>query len=221
MGGRAAARWEDAFLSGNGRHGALVFGGPGDERVVVTHHCLVTPVPPADTLPPRLADRLPDLQDRLLAGDTAAADAFTDGRGLRWVGAFHPAFAIRVRQEAADAAGYRREVDFATGVVRARCRGRDSRVFVSRADDVVVRYLAGAPIRASVALDHRLPGVPPGLGVGRGTALTAEGRCCPCAPATPAARRRSPVSRSPRSPAARWPWRATGCGWRGPARCCC
>ncbi len=135
-----AARWEDAFLSGNGRHGALVFGGPGDERVVVTHHCLVTPVPPADTLPPRLADRLPDLQDRLLAGDTAAADAFTDGRGLRWVVRSTRRSRSGCGRRRRATRGYRREVDFATGVVRARCRGRDSRVFVSRADDVAVRH---------------------------------------------------------------------------------
>ncbi|MFD4973801.1 glycoside hydrolase N-terminal domain-containing protein, partial [Streptomyces sp. NPDC058424] len=35
-----AARWEDAFLSGNGHHGALVFGDPDDDRVIVTHHTL-------------------------------------------------------------------------------------------------------------------------------------------------------------------------------------
>lgn len=36
-----AARWETAFLSGNGRHGALVFGDPHAERVVGRHHTLV------------------------------------------------------------------------------------------------------------------------------------------------------------------------------------
>uniref|UniRef100_UPI0015860613 glycoside hydrolase N-terminal domain-containing protein n=1 Tax=Streptomyces sp. TRM64462 TaxID=2741726 RepID=UPI0015860613 len=179
-----AARWEDAFLSGNGRHGALAFGDPDDERVVVTHHTLVRPVPAAETLPPRLADRLAGLQDRLLAGDAAAAEGFTDGRPLRWVGAFHPAFAVRFRREGAGvaggagagaAAGYRRAVDFATGVVRAGCRGHGSRVFVSRADDVIVQYVTGAPVTAGIALDHRLPGAPDALAVGRGTVLVPEG----------------------------------------------
>ncbi|MDT9683528.1 glycoside hydrolase N-terminal domain-containing protein [Streptomyces sp. TRM76323] len=175
-----AARWEDAFLSGNGRHGALVFGDPDDDRVIVTHHTLVRPVPAADTLPPRLAEGLTGLQDRLLAGDTAAAEGFTDGRALRWVGAFHPAFAVRLRRDGASgpggaAPGYRREVDFATGVVRAVCTGHESRVFVSRADDVVVQYVTGGPVDAGIALDPRLPGAPAGLAVGRGTALTPEG----------------------------------------------
>ncbi|WP_229840139.1 glycosyl hydrolase family 95 catalytic domain-containing protein [Streptomyces roseolilacinus] len=175
-----AARWEDAFLSGNGRHGTLVFGDPDDDRVIVTHHTLVRPVPAADTLPPRLAEELPGLQDRLLAGDTTAAEGFTDGRALRWVGAFHPAFAVRLRRDGASrpdgaAPGYRREVDFATGVVRAVCAGHGSRVFVSRADDVVVQYVTGGPVDAGIALDPRLPGAPAALAVGRGTVLTPPG----------------------------------------------
>ncbi|MFD3357650.1 glycosyl hydrolase family 95 catalytic domain-containing protein [Streptomyces fradiae] len=170
-----AARWEDAFLSGNGRHGALVHGDPHDERVIVTHHALVRPVPAADTRPPRLAARLAELQDRLLAGDTAAGDAFTDGRPLRWVGAFHPAFAVRVRRGGAPPGpdgvpGYRREVAFATGVVRAFGGGRESRVFVSRADDVVVQYVTGGPAVTGVRLDADLPGAPPGLVVRHGAA---------------------------------------------------
>ncbi|WP_234102395.1 glycoside hydrolase N-terminal domain-containing protein, partial [Streptomyces venezuelae] len=73
-----AARWEDGFLAGNGRHGALVLGDPEDDAVIVTHHTLVRPVhAPADTAPPRLAAALPALQDALLAGDTTAAERFT------------------------------------------------------------------------------------------------------------------------------------------------
>lgn len=70
---RPAARWEDAFLSGNGTHGAMVFGDPNDDRVIVNHHRLVRPNGSADARPPELADRLADVQDRLLAGDVNAA----------------------------------------------------------------------------------------------------------------------------------------------------
>jgi alpha-L-fucosidase 2 len=35
--------WEDAFPVGNGRHGALMHGRPGAERVVITHHDLTWP----------------------------------------------------------------------------------------------------------------------------------------------------------------------------------
>ena len=51
-----AARWEDGFLSGNGHHGALLFGEPDDERVVVTHHTLVRPNGAEHARPPRTDD---------------------------------------------------------------------------------------------------------------------------------------------------------------------
>ena len=50
--------WEDAFPVGNGRHGALVHGRPGAERVVITHHDLTWPDSPAAPGPPDLAGRL-------------------------------------------------------------------------------------------------------------------------------------------------------------------
>ncbi|MGW0373195.1 glycoside hydrolase N-terminal domain-containing protein, partial [Streptomyces coeruleorubidus] len=169
-----AARWEDGFLSGNGHHGALAFGDPNDERVVVTHHTLVRPNG-RDPRPPQLAADLPALQDRLLAGDTTAAESFTDGRPLQWVQPFHPAFQIRLRRPPGDCPGYRRDVDFTTGVVRAACTGWTSRLFVSRADDVIVQQVTGPGLTLDIDLDHRLPGAPAGLGVGHGAVLTPEG----------------------------------------------
>ncbi|MFI8307901.1 glycosyl hydrolase family 95 catalytic domain-containing protein [Streptomyces sp. NPDC085927] len=179
---RPAARWEDAFLSGNGHHGALVFGDPDDERVVVTHHTLVRPVgTDEDRLPPRLADELPALQDRLLAGDTRAAETFTDGRPLQWVRPFHPAFQVRLRRpgDARDDTGappfHRRAVGFRTGVAEAVRADRTGRVFVSRADDVIVQYVTGPDLTLDIRLDPRLPGAPGALGIGHGAVLTAEG----------------------------------------------
>ncbi|MFI2426869.1 glycosyl hydrolase family 95 catalytic domain-containing protein [Streptomyces sp. NPDC018955] len=176
---RPAARWEDAFLSGNGHHGALVFGDPDDDRTVVTHHTLVRPAEGEghNRLPPRLADGLSGLQDRLLAGDTTAAEDFTDGRPLQWVRPFHPAFQVRVRRPDGDPdpGGYRRTLDFATGVAEATRTGWTSRVFVSRADDVIVQHVTGPGLTLDVLLDHRLPGAPTGLGVGHGAVLTPEG----------------------------------------------
>ncbi|MFK4103481.1 glycosyl hydrolase family 95 catalytic domain-containing protein [Streptomyces sp. NPDC019531] len=169
-----AARWEDGFLSGNGRHGALLFGAPNDERVVVTHHTLVRPNGAEHARPPRLAAELPALQDRLLAGDLHAAEGFTDRRELQWVQPFHPAFAIRLRRPTqVENADHRRSVDFTTGVAQTEYDGDLSRVFVSRADDVIVIQVTTPDLE--IALDHRLPNAPHDLAVGHGAVLTPEG----------------------------------------------
>ncbi|MEV0090761.1 glycoside hydrolase N-terminal domain-containing protein [Streptomyces sp. NPDC050738] len=170
-----AARWEDAFLSGNGIHGAMVYGDPADDRVIVSHHTLVRPNGSETVRPPRLADQLARLQDALLAGDTTAAEQFGADHPFHWVQPFHPAFQTRIRREAMLAPGYRREVDFTTGVVSATGEGQRSQVFVSRADDVIVQYVAGPALTADVGLDHRLPGAPARLGVGRSAALLPGG----------------------------------------------
>ncbi|MGW1886080.1 glycosyl hydrolase family 95 catalytic domain-containing protein [Streptomyces sp. NPDC001970] len=170
-----AARWEDAFLTGNGHHGALVFGDPNDDRVIVTHHTLVRPNGGEHARPPQLAAELPDLQTRLLGGDPTAAEGFTDGRPFQWVQPFHPAFQVRLRRPSGDRHGYRRDVDFATGVVRAARGEFSSRVFVSRADDVIVQHVTAPALTLDVSLDHRLPGSPAALGVGHGTVLVPEG----------------------------------------------
>ncbi|WRZ90215.1 glycoside hydrolase family 95 protein [Streptomyces sp. NBC_01007] len=172
---RPAARWEDAFLSGNGTHGAMVFGDPNDDRVIVNHHRLVRPNGSADARPPELADRLADVQDRLLAGDVSAGEDFTDGRPLLWVQPFHPAFQVRLRRPAEEWSAYRREADFTTGAVRAECGHWRSEVFVSRADDVIAQYVTASGLAAEVTLDHRLPGAPAGLAVGHGAVRTPEG----------------------------------------------
>ncbi|MFF4566935.1 glycoside hydrolase N-terminal domain-containing protein [Streptomyces sp. NPDC001435] len=170
-----AARWEDAFLSGNGHHGTLVFGDPNADRVIVTHHTLVRPNGGESARPPQLAAELPALQDRLLAGDRTAAEGFTDGRPLQWVQPFHPAFQIRLRRPPGDRHDYRRSLDFATGEATAHCDGWSSRVFVSRADDVIVQQVTATDLTLDIRLDHRLPGAPTGLGVGHGALRIPEG----------------------------------------------
>jgi alpha-L-fucosidase 2 len=145
-----AARWEDAYPVGNGRHGALVYGDPQDEKVIVNHHHLVWPgltsqvasdSHPASgsglstVAPPHLADRLGRARELLLAGASEAALALlTDGWTDRPPRSFHPAFAIRLREVRADVGAgeggtarplpgsYRRTLDYRTGLATATCR---------------------------------------------------------------------------------------------------
>ncbi|MYS74661.1 hypothetical protein GTY88_30205, partial [Streptomyces sp. SID5926] len=172
-----AACWEDAFLSGNGHHGVLVSGDPDADRVIVTHHTLVRPDgDDGHRRPPALAAGLGALQDRLLAGDATAAEDFTDGRPLQWVRPFHPAFQLRLNRQPEDdthgtRAPYHRAVDFTTGETTATRGDWTSRVFVSRADDVIVQRVTAPHLALYLSLDPRLPGAPAGLRIGHGAVL--------------------------------------------------
>ena len=170
-----AAAWPDAFLAGNGRHGALVFGQPRDETVIVTQHRLVRPNGTAGQPPPRLAGRLAEARRLLLAGESAAAlDQLCAGWPEHPPQPFHPAFAVRSALPGlGPVTGYRRAVDFAAGLVSAQWSGRRGAAgrrtcFVSRVRDVVVQHVMaghGAGLDLVVRHDAALPGAPAGLGI--------------------------------------------------------
>ncbi|WP_338687111.1 glycoside hydrolase N-terminal domain-containing protein [Streptomyces acidiscabies] len=171
-----ADRWEDGYLSGNGHHGALVYGDPRDDRVIVTHHTLVRPNGSEDARAPDLASQLAGIQDRLLAGDLTAAEDFTDHRPLQWVQPFHPAFQTRIRRNTATPTHrYRRTLDFTTGETTAADADWTSRVFVSRADDVIVQHITASTLTADISLDHQLPGTPDDLAVSHTVSLAPDG----------------------------------------------
>jgi alpha-L-fucosidase 2 len=162
--------WEDAFPVGNGRHGALVWGPPGAETAVVTHHHLAWPDQPgAAPGPPDLAGRLEEVRDRLLAGESRRGlELFTADWPPRHPRPFHPAFAVTVTDDRAPAGtpdGYRRSLNYRTGVAVTAWPGRRHTHFASRVRDLVVQQVKSAPCDVVIDVDTRLPGAPPGLRV--------------------------------------------------------
>jgi hypothetical protein len=150
--------WEEALITGNGRQGALCYGGPDGVLVTLAHERLFLPVErPLD--PPDTASILTELRRLLHAGRyrevadlvvAHAARAEPGYRGTRWIDPFIGAATLRcVPPPAArtDPRGFRRGVDFTTGVVTQEWTtdagpvGAD--VFVSRVHDVVVVRLRG------------------------------------------------------------------------------
>jgi hypothetical protein len=170
-----AAAWQDAFLAGNGRHGAMALGNPRDETVVINHHRLTAPNGSERLIPPPLAGRLDEVRDLLLDGKSCdALDRFCADWPENAPQPFHPAFAVRLRLPGAPGEAvtrYRRTVDFSTGVLGTAWRdtaGSWRRTcFVSRARDVVVQRLQlppGADAHLEIGHEVMLPGAP-GLAV--------------------------------------------------------
>ena len=165
---RPAASWEWAMLSGNGTHGALVFGDPRAETIIVNHERLYLPREhPGDPLD--VAPYLPTLRHIVREDGYAEGLVFLDTRacekGLappRGNPAFHPAFSLRVATRLqGEVSHYRRETDFRTGEVTVGfqdCRRSfQRRLFVSRDLDSVVLDLAcvgGAGFSCELTLHH-------------------------------------------------------------------
>lgn len=180
--------WEHALITGNGRQGALCYGGPAGIRVTLSHERLFLPV--TEPLPPpATAAALPDLRALLLADQPqAAADlvcalAAAQHSGYaqtRWIDPFIGAATLTFTpRETAANPRYRRYVDFETGVVTQRWRtpGGETRVdvFVARPADVVVIRLAarGGEVTGRLSLDL-IDGTPPVALTGSTTASAAR-----------------------------------------------
>ncbi|MEV2231616.1 glycoside hydrolase N-terminal domain-containing protein [Streptomyces phaeochromogenes] len=162
-----ADRWEDAFLSGNGEYGIMVFGHPHRERIVHNHHHYVLPNESLGMRPPAVADRLENVRDLVLAGEREQAQReFSDGRAMAWTQSFHPGHVLHVDAAAGEAPveQYRRVTDFATGEVKVTWsngkREWTRRAFVSRTDAVAVVEITGPRLDLAIRLSGELPDRP-------------------------------------------------------------
>ena len=122
--------WEDAFVTGNGRHGTMVLGQPGDERIICVHeelfirgwdHNKETVPVTADLLPEVrcLIDEGKNNQASGLIADEADRQLVGMGAKQRWPLIPHPAFDLRIQypdRSASVNGKYRRQLDLETGV---------------------------------------------------------------------------------------------------------
>lgn len=167
---RPADHWEDAFLSGNGEYGIMVFGHPHRERIVHNHHRYVLPNESLGMRPPAVADRLEVVRDLILAGEREQAQReFSDGRTMAWTQPFHPGHVLHIDAlgNEGPVEGYRRVTDFATGEVRVTWSDGERkwarRAFVSRTDAVAVVEITGPRLDLGIRLSGELPGRPPAV----------------------------------------------------------
>ncbi|MCD4852623.1 RICIN domain-containing protein [Arthrobacter sp. AK01] len=164
-----ASSWTDGFLSGNGEYGAIFHGTPAAERVVLNHHRFVMPNGTRGMKAPDVADRLPEVQDKALAGDYwGAASTFASDWELKWTQSFHPGYELLIASpDLTTYNDYARTTNFRTGeVVTTWSDSAGSwkrRAFVSRASTAVVQELlpgANGKINTVLSVNTALEGVP-------------------------------------------------------------
>lgn len=159
-----ATRWEDAFVTGNGTHGTLVWGQDGaDERITMVHEELfLRGWDPAKQTVAKTAHLLPEVRALINENKNNEADALITseaerqlqamGAKQRWPLIPHPAFDLRIRRlDAPDATAadnaYRRCLDMERGLVTVSRTGDDGmqeEVFSSRTHNVNVVRLTPA-----------------------------------------------------------------------------
>jgi hypothetical protein len=98
-----AKHWEWAFVSGNGRMGAMVRGQPTEETIVANHCRLFLPLGSREILP-ELASFLPELRRTIRekgyneANRLMLEKAKEQGYpGLQWTDPFHPGFELKIQ----------------------------------------------------------------------------------------------------------------------------
>lgn len=170
-----AAIWQDAFVTGNGRHGMIVPARPDSERITCVHEELFIrgwdhrkqTVPVTSHLMPQVSRLMnegrTDEASRLLTNEA--------NRQLREMGAYqrwplipHPAFDLCIQRQGTGADGvsdYRRRLNLETGEATASWKRPDAEyeesAFSSRTDNVNVIRLkasAGSKLRLALSLEE-------------------------------------------------------------------
>jgi len=154
-----AGNWLEALPLGNGRIGAMIFGVPGEERVVLNEDTLYSEEPGTRDIPLDITKDYDRVVAMIRAGQYWEAGQFVT---QHWLGRAQPCYQplgeLRIRfAPTHDVAGYRRELDLATALARVRYTysgvNVERQFFASHPDDVVVmRFSAAAP----GALDFRV-----------------------------------------------------------------
>ncbi|QBG49158.1 hypothetical protein EGM51_17805 [Verrucomicrobia bacterium S94] len=167
-----ANKWEDAFVTGNGRHGTMVMGRPGKEIITCVHEELFISAWDRDIVAVAdIAYLLPEIRALIREGkpaDAATLAVKAAGKELApkgvtnngWPVVPHPAFDLELEfKQEGETQNYRRELNLETGEAFSRWGDAghqvEQRVFSSRAHNVNVVELR-APGSHKLDLSMRL-----------------------------------------------------------------
>jgi alpha-L-fucosidase 2 len=176
-----AREWVEALPIGNGRLGAMVFGGVAGERLQLNEDTLWSGAP-RDWDNPGAREALPEVRRLVAAGEYTAADALCRSMQGPYTQSYQPLGDLLLRFDAAgEPRSYRRALDLETATASVRYE-QDGVTFTREAfvsapaQVLVVRLAADRPGRLSltVALDSPHPHT---AAAGEDATLTLAGSC--------------------------------------------
>jgi alpha-L-fucosidase 2 len=144
-----AQRWLEAMPVGNGRVGAMVFGGTQQERLALNESTLWSGAPSDKNVNPAGREHLAEVRRLLFAGEYARARQLcTNLLGRKESFGTHLPLADLVLDFSGptnSVTGYRRELNLDQAVASVTFDGASREVFVSHPDNVLVVRVTGQP----------------------------------------------------------------------------
>ncbi|GAA1115772.1 glycoside hydrolase family 95 protein [Kribbella jejuensis] len=197
-----AANWLEALPLGNGRIGAMWFGGTGQDRIALNDETLWSGSPAttrrlATPLGEVGADALARVRAAVAAGDVRAAEELAGGFQSGHSQAYLPLGDLLLDFEGGEVTGYRRRLDLDTAVARAEytVAGVEiwQEVYVSApAQVLVLRLVASQPFTVTLRFTSKLRATTEAVG-DNGLALLAT---CPSSVAPPHGNAAEPIQYS-------------------------
>ncbi len=158
-----ATKWNEALPIGNGRMGAMIFGGAGEEHLQLNEDTIWAGEK-RDRLNPAGAAAVPEVRRLLFAGRIKEAEDLADKAMIaipRRMPMYQTLGDLYLRlPDSAGVSDYRRSLDLDTAVARVEYRSRDAvftrEIFATAADQViVVRITCDKPGRVSLVAEMR------------------------------------------------------------------
>ena len=143
---RAAEKWVEALPVGNGRLGAMVFGGVTEEHLQLNENTLWSGAP-RNWNNPEAQAVLPHVREAVMAGDFQKAEELCKKMQGPYNQSYLPLGDLRIEfSHAGESSGYERvlDLDYAAATVRYQVNGVTftREVFASRPDEVIVVRLS-------------------------------------------------------------------------------
>lgn len=143
-----AKRWEEGFVLGNGKMGAIVYGDLTKETIIGNHGQLFLPTRNQQA-PPDMSDCVIELRQNIQAmGYEQAMERYytvatkRGYQGLTMSDPYVPSFELIVDFNQQEMTEYKRQLNYQTGEAMMTCKHRGERIvtqsFVSRRDDLIV-----------------------------------------------------------------------------------
>ncbi|MFC4388787.1 glycoside hydrolase N-terminal domain-containing protein [Gracilibacillus marinus] len=143
-----AFKWEDAFVSGNGSHGVMIYGEPTQETIIVNHCRLYLPQGNSYTVPD-MADYLTEFRKQIKnRGYRKALEMYYEEaqirgyEGLTFSDSSHPGMHVQIISNDSEYKNYRRTLNYETGEIQicsfSNKKERISKAFTSRVTNEIV-----------------------------------------------------------------------------------